>query len=107
MAKIAGFEWDDGNREKCLKHGVSIEEIEELFDRVIAVQPDPSTAETRYRAIGRTGEGRAVFLAFTLRERDGKAFIRPISARFMHRREIERYEADQGEVEEASGAEDG
>ena len=27
-----GFDWDDGNRDKCQKHGVSIGEIERLFD---------------------------------------------------------------------------
>ena len=28
-----GFDWDDGNRDKCQKHGVSIGEIERLFER--------------------------------------------------------------------------
>jgi hypothetical protein len=30
-AAIAGFDWDDGNRSKCHKHGVSAEEVESLF----------------------------------------------------------------------------
>jgi uncharacterized DUF497 family protein len=25
---VDGFNWDDGNRKKCLKHGVRVEEIE-------------------------------------------------------------------------------
>jgi uncharacterized DUF497 family protein len=25
---LAGFDWDDGNREKCQKHGVALEEVE-------------------------------------------------------------------------------
>jgi uncharacterized protein len=29
--KVAGFKWDAGNRAKCQKHGVSLEEIEDLF----------------------------------------------------------------------------
>lgn len=28
---ISGYDWDDGNYQKCQKHGVSIEEIETLF----------------------------------------------------------------------------
>jgi uncharacterized DUF497 family protein len=27
-SKLAGFDWDDGNRTKCQKHGVTIAEIE-------------------------------------------------------------------------------
>ena len=27
----SGFDWDDGNREKCQKHGVRQAEIEALF----------------------------------------------------------------------------
>jgi uncharacterized DUF497 family protein len=29
--EVVGVEWDEGNRDKCQKHGVSIEEIEALF----------------------------------------------------------------------------
>jgi uncharacterized DUF497 family protein len=25
---LAGFDWDDGNRKKCQKHGVTLDEIE-------------------------------------------------------------------------------
>jgi hypothetical protein len=31
MAAVAGFDWDDGNRQKCQKHGVSIAEVEALL----------------------------------------------------------------------------
>ncbi len=51
-----------------------------------------SSAEERLRAIGRTTAGRYVFLVFTIRERDGKSYIRPISARYMHQKEIDSYE---------------
>ena len=51
-----------------------------------------SHAEERFRAIGRTVRGRYVFVVFTLRLRDGDVFIRPISARHMHQKEIEHYE---------------
>jgi uncharacterized DUF497 family protein len=92
--KVAGFDWDDGNRDKCEKHGVSREVIEELFSRPVAIEPDPSPREKRVRAIGEAEDGRSVFLVFTLREFDGEAFLRPISARYMHRKEIQSYEEE-------------
>lgn len=93
---ISGFDWDDGNREKCQKHGVSIAEIEGLLQRPLMVLPDPahSLSEERSCAIGRTERGRHVFLVFTVRSRGSERLIRPISARFMHRKEIESFEKE-------------
>lgn len=88
---IAGFDWDRANRTKCQKHGIGIEEIESLFkqDNVL-VAPDisHSSHEIRYIAVGRGTNNRPVFVAFTLRG----AYIRPISARYMHTKEIKQYE---------------
>jgi uncharacterized DUF497 family protein len=36
--------------------------------------------------------GRFAFVAFTVRRKGGRKYIRPISARYMHRKEIEAYE---------------
>ena len=96
MKVVAGFDWDGGNREKCRKHGVSVAEVEGLFAKPIMILPDPthSTAEERLRAIGKTKEGRHVFLVFTVRERDGEKYVRPISARYMHQKEIDSYEKE-------------
>jgi uncharacterized DUF497 family protein len=90
LGAVAGFDWDHGNREKCQKHGVPIAVIEGLFDRPIAVFPDPehSTAEKRFKAIGRTGDGRGVLIVFTLRSKSGAEFICPVSARYMHLKEV-------------------
>jgi len=44
--KIAGFDWDDGNWPKCGKHGVSLEEIEQVLPGT-AVMPDPDPDEPR------------------------------------------------------------
>lgn len=90
--KIAGFDWDDGNRSKCGKHGVSREEIEEVLSGTPAVMADPFPGEPRMRAIGQTAAGRYVFLVFMLREIDGLTLLRPISARYMHLKEVEHYE---------------
>ena len=85
-----GFDRDHGNEDKCRKHGVSIAEIEGLFDRTIFVGPDVahSAREQRFRAIGATSRGRWVFLAFTWRIKNGRRLVRPISARYMHKKEI-------------------
>jgi hypothetical protein len=93
---VVGFEWDSGNREKCRKHGVPMEEIESLFTRPHAIRVDAehSKSEERLRAIGKTAAGRYVFLVFTIRERDDGHYIRPISARYMHKKEIEYYEKE-------------
>jgi len=62
--KVSGFEWDDGNWPKCGKHGVSQDEIEEMFLGVPAVMADPNPKEPRQRAIGKTANGRYVFVVF-------------------------------------------
>ena len=93
---IAGFDWDEGNRAKCCKHGVSVTEIEDVFGHPHRIAPDVahSSAETRFLAIGSGTGPRAIFVAFTLRERGGDCLIRPISARYMHRKEADGYEED-------------
>jgi hypothetical protein len=93
---IDGFDWDRGNREKCQKHGVSAAEIEALFAGELTIFPDEghSRDEERIKAIGRTAKGRCVFLVYTVRKRRGKLLIRPISARYMHRNEVEHYEKE-------------
>jgi uncharacterized DUF497 family protein len=91
-----GFDWDKGNRAKCEKHGISIATIEGLFTRPLAILQDTthSQREKRLRAIGRTDKGRGVFVIFTLRREGDELLIRPISARYMHKREIETYEKE-------------
>lgn len=102
--RIDGFDWDDGNRAKCQRHGVPLEEIEALFESAPGVYADPghSIDEQRLRAIGRTTHGRWVIVAFTLRQRSAATLVRPISARYMHAKEVRRYE--QGRTQAAAGA---
>jgi hypothetical protein len=91
-----GFDWDQGNRAKCQKHGLTMEAIEGLFSRPLAILPDiaHSKAEHRFRAIGRTEQGRGIFIVFTLRRKGEAELIRPVSARYMHRKEMESYEKE-------------
>lgn len=93
---VAGFDWDGGNRDKCRKHGLSVREIEELFAGEMTVFPDPghSRDEERLKAIGRTRAGRHVFIVFAFRPRGGRLLIRPIGARYMHKREVIHYEKE-------------
>jgi uncharacterized protein len=93
---LAGFDWDTGNRSKCQKHGVSVKEIEALFSTPLLIVPDAahSTAEVRIRALGKTGAGRMIFLVFTVRRKGGLDLIRPISARYMHAKEVAAYEKE-------------
>lgn len=97
-----GFDWDQGNRAKCQKHGLSIKVIESLFTRPLAVFPDAEhlQKEHRYRAIGRTDKGRCVFIVFTLRHAGDEGLIRPISARYMHKKEMETYEKENPGIQE-------
>jgi uncharacterized protein len=97
-----GFDWDASNREKCRKHGVSIAEIERLFARPLAVRPDPahSAAEQRFIVVGQGRRGRTIFLVFTLRRREERIYLRPISARYMHGKEIKRYEEENPDLQD-------
>lgn len=47
--------------------------------------------EVRYHAVGQGLTGRYIFVVFTERKLDKVMLIRPISARFMHRKEISNY----------------
>jgi len=87
-----------GNSAKRQKHGLSLSEIESVFSRRVLIVNDEanSEAEPRFRAIGVTASRRRAFIVFTLR---GKR-LRPLSARYMHRKEIDRYEKDNPDVQD-------
>jgi uncharacterized DUF497 family protein len=78
------------------KHGLSTSVIDSLFTHPLAIFPDAahSQRERRFRAIGRTEKRRGVFIVFTLRRRGDELLIRPISARYMHKKEIDAYEKE-------------
>jgi hypothetical protein len=86
------FEGDAGNEAKSVqKHRVTSREAEEVFIErqfiPLGEQVAPPSSEPRYGILGVTSEGRALFLAFTLRGRR----IRVISARPMNEREKKLY----------------
>ena len=96
--RVSGFDWDDGNRSKCQKHGVSLRQIEALFAHSPRIAPDSkhSADEDRLLAVGRTTTGRPLFVAFTIRTKNKRRFIRPVTARDMHAKEIAAYEKEEG-----------
>lgn len=99
MLKVTNFDWDDGNAAKCKKHGLSIAQVESLFDSdELFVAPDikHSGSEQRLFAVGILSNGRHAFVAFTYR----KEKIRPISARYMHQKERLQYEKIIAEIKD-------
>lgn len=92
LPKILAFEWDEENLDKSYKkHGISPKETEEVFvSEELFVLPDKkhSQTEKRHVALGKTQEGKRLFVIFTLR---GKK-VRIISARKMHKKEVEKYQ---------------
>jgi uncharacterized DUF497 family protein len=88
LSKITGFNWDDGNTRKNEKHGVSMAEAEQIFFNsplLLSEDAAHSQQEPRIHALGKTDDGRALHITFTLRQ--SALLIRVISARDMHRKE--------------------
>jgi uncharacterized DUF497 family protein len=94
VAASSRYDWDVGNLEKCQQHGVTIAEIEQVLASDPFIVPDHahSDLERRRIAVGKNRSGRPVFVVFTIRVSASGEVVRPISARYMHRKEIKRYE---------------
>jgi uncharacterized DUF497 family protein len=93
LRSITGFNWDDGNARKNEKHGVSMAEAEQVFFNaplLLLEDSEHSQQEPRLHALGKTDDGRALHITFTLRQ--SGTWIRVISARDMHRKERVIYE---------------
>jgi uncharacterized DUF497 family protein len=94
-SKIEGFQWDKGNLEHIRKHKVLYTECEEVFSNTpLLVNEDKkhSRLEERFQALGKTNNGRFIFVAYTVR----KNKIRIISSRDQNKKE--RYELLKKEV---------
>jgi hypothetical protein len=82
MQKIvfSGFAWDNANRSKCQKHGISVAEVEHVLAHAATmIVPDlkNSRAEPRFLAIGQTEEGRYAFVVLTPRQTSSGILMRP------------------------------
>lgn len=91
---VIGFDWDKGNWPKCGKHGVSHAEIEQAIANNPLVLKDryPDNIEERFNAVGCNNAERHIFVVFTIRESSKGKLIRPVSARYMHEKEVKQYE---------------
>ncbi len=91
LDSCTGFDWDEANFHKNReRHQVTPEEAEDVFlHEPLAVRGDVrhSRGEKRYYALGQTGAGRRLLVAFTIRG----DLIRVISVRDMNRNEGKTY----------------
>jgi uncharacterized DUF497 family protein len=91
IPEYEGFDWSGGNAEKnwAGHHVTPLEAEQVFFDLPLITGTDSahSEKERRFYALGRTDEGRRLFIVFTLRGRR----LRVISARDMSRRERKVY----------------
>lgn len=89
---VVAFEWDSGNIDKNYsKHGITPKETEEVFvneDAIVLPDIKHSKKEKRRVIVGKTFEKKYIFIVFTIR----KERVRVISARKMHKEEVEKYE---------------
>ncbi|WP_338635807.1 BrnT family toxin [Spirobacillus cienkowskii] len=94
--KFDGFDWDDGNITKNRdKHGVTCEEIESFLKNTLFMTPDVqhSDIEQRYIVFGKGQNSRPMVGAITFKyTEDGSCLVRPISIRYMHSKEVKKYE---------------
>ena len=93
---VDGFDWDEGNFKKCRQHGLNIEQVESVFygNPLLRINLRHNSLEKRLYAIGLTHEGRYAYVVFTFRQKGAYRLIRPISARYMHKKEIAYYEKE-------------
>jgi hypothetical protein len=99
LDSCTGFDWDDENAHKNWeRHRVTPEEAEEVFfNEPLVVRSDVrhSKREKRHYALGQTGGGRLLFVAFTIR----RCLLRVISARDMNERERDVYAGHEKETD--------
>ena len=92
--EFTSIEVDSGNRAKLKKHGVSLDDIAFCFSHSVLVLKDDkhSDIEERSLAVGEDKKSRAILIVFTVREKEKEVLLRPISARYMHKKERDNYE---------------
>jgi hypothetical protein len=89
------FQWDPRKAEaNAAKHGVTFDEAVTVFldpDALDGPDLQHSSAESRFRRLGRSADGRVLMVAYTLRRHGDAEAIRLISARRASRRERTAY----------------
>jgi hypothetical protein len=83
---IDGFDWDDANREKCSKHGVTIAEIGALLSGLPDVALDLRHSEMEVRLIAMCLGGRCSWPSQSAPGWDGACSVRSVRVTCMRRR---------------------
>jgi uncharacterized DUF497 family protein len=83
------LEWDDDNIEHLAQHGITPDEVEELFEGPIIRRRGGTDAPDRFRVLGRTAAGRRLALVIQ-QKRPG--LIRPFTGWEMRPDERELYD---------------
>jgi uncharacterized DUF497 family protein len=89
IRSCTGFDWDEWNIDHVRRHGVSVNECEQVFFKRPLYKDDPehSDVEKRYIALGSTDQKRFLFVSFTIRNH----LFRVITARDMNQKERRAY----------------
>ncbi|MBI4496410.1 MAG: BrnT family toxin [Chloroflexi bacterium] len=83
------FAWDDDNIEHLARHGITPEEVEDLFAGPLVRRRGGTDAPDRFRVLGRTAAGR--YLAIVYQEK-ARGSVRPFTGWEMRPYERELYE---------------
>jgi hypothetical protein len=93
------FDWDPRKaRSNWRKHGVSFQEAATAFldpDGLDGEDLDHSESEPRRLRLAKSGSGRVLVIAYTIRSDENEETTRIISARRASRKERKRYEAEE------------
>jgi uncharacterized DUF497 family protein len=61
------FEWDDENVDHLARHGITPDEVEEIFQGQVLRRRGGTEARDRYRVLGRTVSGRYLAVVYQLK----------------------------------------
>jgi uncharacterized protein len=86
---VVEFEWDDDNVEHLARHGITPDEVEELFDGLTVRRRGGTDARDRVRVLGRTAAGR--YLALIVQQKS-HGVIRPFTGWDMRPHERQLYD---------------
>jgi uncharacterized DUF497 family protein len=91
MSTVDGveIEWDDDNVEHLARHGITADEVEELFDAPVVRRRGGTDAPDRFRVLGRTASGRYLGIIYQQRAR---GVIRPFTGWDMRPHERDLYD---------------
>ena len=67
IVDVLEFEWDDDNVAHLVRHGITVDEVEDLFQGLIVRRRGGTDAPDRFRALGRTLAGRHLVIIYQVK----------------------------------------